>query len=453
MRWTDIQGWWNDNDHTWYRKTVEEAPPRAHFVEVGSWLGRSAASMATSISDFKKDIRFDCVDTWKGTPPEGDAGYHQRLILERGLDLREAFERHLTDLGLRSLVHPVEGDSAEVASTYPDRSLDLVFIDGDHRRESVARDVRAWLPKLRYGGLIAGHDATAENVISGVTDGGIQPAIEGRIWRWRNRLPIRLPERLSDLTWGPLAQAVGISDATPWFGPMASSIKTVLSRYVSLDPEGLFIGDCTQPGTVTICPCDTHKGPVKPDLRRSTEGSDIFPAFPHGDWPFLAPTWLSEPSLGLSVGFCGVSRPALRIASLEALRSAPVPSEILIREGFHGAGVPPEVARKEYWDILLENPYQLCVRGVGNYCYRLYETLAAGRVPILVGERPLPWPDLPGPHVVRVSTKELLAGKLADRLLAFHEEGDLAKKQRQNRDVWLDYLSPVGWWREWVRRR
>jgi len=39
-----------------------------------------------------------------------------------------------------------------------DESLDFVYIDGDHRYEAVYRDIELYLPKVRIGGLIGGHD-------------------------------------------------------------------------------------------------------------------------------------------------------------------------------------------------------------------------------------------------------------------------------------------------------
>lgn len=48
-------------------------------------------------------------------------------------------------------------DSALAASQVPD-NLDLVFIDAWHDRISVTRDIVLWLPKLREGGILCGHD-------------------------------------------------------------------------------------------------------------------------------------------------------------------------------------------------------------------------------------------------------------------------------------------------------
>lgn len=48
--------------------------------------------------------------------------------------------------------------SVEAADWVADASLDLVFIDADHTYKSVSADIRAWLPKVRPGGILAGHD-------------------------------------------------------------------------------------------------------------------------------------------------------------------------------------------------------------------------------------------------------------------------------------------------------
>lgn len=48
--------------------------------------------------------------------------------------------------------------SVEAASRVEDESLDLVYIDGEHTREAVQEDIAAWLPKVRCGGWIGGHD-------------------------------------------------------------------------------------------------------------------------------------------------------------------------------------------------------------------------------------------------------------------------------------------------------
>ncbi|OWK25067.1 hypothetical protein AJ87_15155 [Rhizobium yanglingense] len=48
--------------------------------------------------------------------------------------------------------------SSEAAAKIEDGSLDLVFVDADHSKEGVTEDIALWLPKVRAGGWIGGHD-------------------------------------------------------------------------------------------------------------------------------------------------------------------------------------------------------------------------------------------------------------------------------------------------------
>jgi hypothetical protein len=49
-------------------------------------------------------------------------------------------------------------DSATGARRFEDESVDFVYIDADHLYEPVKRDIFAWLPKIKKGGIIGGHD-------------------------------------------------------------------------------------------------------------------------------------------------------------------------------------------------------------------------------------------------------------------------------------------------------
>lgn len=49
-------------------------------------------------------------------------------------------------------------DSLAAAQRFNDRSLDFVYIDADHSYEGCKRDILAWAPKVKPGGILAGHD-------------------------------------------------------------------------------------------------------------------------------------------------------------------------------------------------------------------------------------------------------------------------------------------------------
>jgi hypothetical protein len=48
--------------------------------------------------------------------------------------------------------------SHEAALNVDDDSCDFIYIDANHAYEAVSADLRTWYPKLRRGGLMAGHD-------------------------------------------------------------------------------------------------------------------------------------------------------------------------------------------------------------------------------------------------------------------------------------------------------
>ena len=48
--------------------------------------------------------------------------------------------------------------SMAAVNDFEDESLDAIYIDGNHRYDSVCNDINKWMPKLKNGGIISGHD-------------------------------------------------------------------------------------------------------------------------------------------------------------------------------------------------------------------------------------------------------------------------------------------------------
>jgi len=188
-RFQHIDGWFDFDDI--YSEAVASVDGAAVFVEVGSWLGRSAAFMGVEIVNSEKPISFFCVDTWKGSVTEK---YHQDMVAANGGSLRSLFEKNVEGLPVMSL----EGDSAESASTFDDESVDFVFIDAAHDFESVSRDIRAWYPKVKPGGVIAGHDIGWSGLFAAVQSAIPAKEIEQRRSSWWHRKPLAVEPKLPE---------------------------------------------------------------------------------------------------------------------------------------------------------------------------------------------------------------------------------------------------------------
>lgn len=161
MGWQDIPGWVDDHLERVYRDAVAGAREDAVFVEIGVAFGKSAALMAEILEGSgRRDIRFHVVDNWRVESwLERDCG----ALLHAHGSFYDAFcammNRHApTAWDLIDTIHRC--DSTAASTLFEARSVDFVFVDGDHSRTGVLADLGAWVPKVRPGGLIAGHDHT-----------------------------------------------------------------------------------------------------------------------------------------------------------------------------------------------------------------------------------------------------------------------------------------------------
>jgi len=139
----NIDGWFDFEGV--YTDMVNRFQEGSHFVEIGSWLGKSTSYMAVEIANSFKKIKFDAIDTWESIG-----------IYEIEKDPYNKFLNNIKPVG--NYINPIRGKSEEISKNYEDNSLDFIFIDADHEYSSVKKDIECWYPKLKNGGYIGGHD-------------------------------------------------------------------------------------------------------------------------------------------------------------------------------------------------------------------------------------------------------------------------------------------------------
>lgn len=99
----------------------------------------------------------------------------------------------------------------------------------------------------------------------------------------------------------------------------------------------------------------------------------------------------------------------------------------------------------EYFENIRQSQYVFCLRGSGNFSVRFYETLAMGRIPVLIDtdvRLPLPqnidWKN----HCVIIPKKEVV--KIESLLLNWHNSltpTEFVEKQKSNRHIWINKLT------------
>ncbi len=146
----DIIGWFDFQDI--YDLAIKKANNGDLFLEVGCFMGKSAAYLLQKIKESDKRIRVWVIDIF-----EAECGHHNDLIKENGGGtLLEIFKKNMAQLGFKP--NTMIGKSNEQYKNISDESFSMIFIDAAHDYESVKADLNNFYPKLKSGGIFAGHD-------------------------------------------------------------------------------------------------------------------------------------------------------------------------------------------------------------------------------------------------------------------------------------------------------
>lgn len=95
------------------------------------------------------------IDPWQDSR---DNTYRKIVSIKGGRTIDEVYEIAKGRTKDYSNCHLIKKLSMDALDDFPDRSLDFVYIDGNHGFGYVAMDLEQWSRKVRKGGIIAGHD-------------------------------------------------------------------------------------------------------------------------------------------------------------------------------------------------------------------------------------------------------------------------------------------------------
>jgi SAM-dependent methyltransferase len=125
-------------------------PENGMIADVGCWTGLSSVVLGFLAREYKGHVK--AIDWFQGSVGTGlDAAAQTTNVHEVCKAVMRYFD-------LNDTVEVIKSDSAAAASLYPDETFDFVFIDGDHRYLKVLKDIDAWWPKVKQGGILSGHD-------------------------------------------------------------------------------------------------------------------------------------------------------------------------------------------------------------------------------------------------------------------------------------------------------
>lgn len=147
--------------------------------KVGAEIGVAHAEFSKLVCEVNPQIKLYGIDAWK--PYQGYSDYTRTSTFSQMKN--EALSRMRPYIE-RNRYEIVEEFSTDAAKNFADSSLDFVYIDANHQDPFVTQDIEAWAPKVRPGGIVAGHDYVRIKRINWAVKDAIQKYTRERDLTW-----------------------------------------------------------------------------------------------------------------------------------------------------------------------------------------------------------------------------------------------------------------------------
>lgn len=125
-------------------------------AEIGVYEGEFAAQMLEQLDRRGLLKEYILVDPWRHLAEWNKPYNKQNDEFARIFAL--AMRRTKENPNFQDKVTVLRDMSYEASLQVPDKSLDFVYIDGDHTAKGAMKDLLLWTPKVKCGGLVFGDD-------------------------------------------------------------------------------------------------------------------------------------------------------------------------------------------------------------------------------------------------------------------------------------------------------
>lgn len=156
--------------------------PDIQGIEIGVYHGVNSYMLLDACPTIKKIIGVDPFESYMDW---------QYMVTQDVMDeAYAAFEENLELM--KNRFELLKMKSVDAAAVLEDDAYDFVFIDGDHSIKAVLGELEMYVPKIKKGGLVAGHDIGLYSVNMAVQGwcrkNGVSPSdihiVENQSWYW-----------------------------------------------------------------------------------------------------------------------------------------------------------------------------------------------------------------------------------------------------------------------------
>lgn len=122
--------------------------PNGKGVEVGVFRGE----LSKEIVRIWKNGTIFMVDVWR------ELGQEYFDVCNNDQQIQYMVDTCNNIQGFEDRANMIRANSETASTLFTDESLDFIYIDANHAYEHVKKDLSLWFPKLKKGGIFAGHD-------------------------------------------------------------------------------------------------------------------------------------------------------------------------------------------------------------------------------------------------------------------------------------------------------
>jgi cephalosporin hydroxylase len=148
-RWHNITGFFDYKET--YDNIIEHlaCPDEGGLlIECGCLLGRSLCYLGERVKESGKP--------WNVIGIDNCLGLNQSINNNRLISIE--LISNVYNCGLQDIVSILVYDSIRAASLFPNNSISFLFLDTQHTYNHLSQEIKAWLPKIKINGIIAGDD-------------------------------------------------------------------------------------------------------------------------------------------------------------------------------------------------------------------------------------------------------------------------------------------------------
>src|SRR3990172_4322799 len=153
-----ISGWCSQDKAETLMDMVYEIKPML-IVEIGTLGGATTFPMVCSLNFLNRGVIY-AIDAWDNeicleglTSDDPNRSYWMNLNIDMD-SIYKYFLDWLTQLNLKKFCVPMRLRSDQAVNVFYDKSIDLLYIDGNVSSEGSLKDVTLYFPKVAHGGYI-----------------------------------------------------------------------------------------------------------------------------------------------------------------------------------------------------------------------------------------------------------------------------------------------------------